>query len=348
MFFASAVVAVSLLSFVAPLFSRMPVVSAQGAEPTQDAPIIRWYQGSSTADTVEFFGTTYFRGASGQSFATELLSAMGVASSSVNYQKPSDFFDGEDMQLVAFLDRHRLREETGWKAAFDVRQMAQAVRHHGFASFDIDVCPLISADVTYERDVDAAYEGCKSWTIDAADTMSTSAPIVVVEHPTSSFYRQLLAYIVGGSLVFSGLLVAATMWLRHASMRQLGGGNLAICVIAVFLAAGAATTTAGVLLFGVGSVDDVLIAHGWGWRQHAFLVLGPGLVTALPFLLSSIVIVRAKPREVSAPQASTIGGVPYWMVQDIAEQPATAPLPLRPTQQPSPPPSSPSPWDPPK
>jgi hypothetical protein len=122
----------------------------------------------------------------------------------------------------------------------------------------------------------------------------------------------------------------------------------------VGLGAGTVTTTAGVFLFGVGSVDDVLLVHGWGWRQHVFLVLGPGFITGLPFLLSSIFVVRAKARPVVVPRVTAVGGVPYWMMADAGGQPSSSqPSPnLPPAQQPQQPADSPqqpnsSPWDPP-
>jgi hypothetical protein len=362
-FFAVTLAAVSLLSVVTPLLLKFPAANAQSADvPSGDlnvgAPVIRWYQGSSEADTVEFFGTSYFRGPMGRPFATELLAAMGIDRSGVSIHEPDDLFDDEDAQLVAYLDAHWLQKNAHWQGAFNVQEMARSAMTRGFSTFDVDVCALVGADVRYVRDVDTAYDECQSWTIQASDAAKSTDSITIAEHPDASFYRELLAYVVGGSLILSGLLVAAMMWWRNKSLKQLGGANLALCMVFVCLASAAVTITASVFLFGVRSVDDVLLMREWGWRQHTALVLGPGFISALPFLLSSIVIVRAKPRDVAAPKGTTIGGVPYWMVENVE------PMPFSPSQQPvspvpsnveppaapplTPPPSAaPGPWDPP-
>lgn len=359
-FFAVVLATVSLLAIVMPIALKSPLVEAQAdsdgiSKPLpDDEPTLRWVQGSSDVDSAEFYGAAYFGGNAGRQFAGEFLAAMEVDSADVAFDRPSDFFD-DGIELAATFDDHWLTESKGWRGSINVQQMAQAARSRGFTHFGLEVCPLIGADIQYALEPDSDFDDCKGWSFDARSAMQNGGVLTLTESPDKSFYNSLLLYFVAVSVVFSALLGALTVWLRRKYLPTLGGGNLALSAASVFIGATAITTTLGVFLVGVGSVDDVIILDEGGWRQHAWLVLAPSFLTAMPFLLSSILIVMAKPRPLTADRPAAVGGVPYWMV---SQQPAAAPTQSPPTQSWAPPPqeSPPQPpaappqpnhWDPP-
>jgi hypothetical protein len=353
-FFAVTLVAISALSVLFPLLLRSPIVDAQtfsdrlNGVREDDEPVLRWVQGSSAPDTVEFYGSDFLGGAGGQSLASDLLREMGVEQA--EYSLPTDVFD-TGIELIAELDDHWLNETNEWRGEFDVKNMSALARQRGFNSFGIEVCPVIDADVQYSTEPDIEYDNCKGWTFETVPA-SAAGTIVVVEKPTVSFYNSLLAYVMIGSLALTALLAASTLWLRQKSLPTLGSTNLVLSLVGVFLAATAITTTALVFLFGVSSVDAVLLLEEGGWREHASLVMLPGFAAGLPFLVASILIVMVKPRPVTEDRAAAAGGVPYWMVASPqAQQPPPGPgEPQQPQTQPpasSPAASPPNPWDPP-
>jgi hypothetical protein len=358
-FVAATLVAVSTLSVAMPAFLKTAVADAQsfpaGAE-DDPYPVVRWNQGSSSADTIEFFGTSRFSDGDGREFATRLLAGMGIDRSQVTFEEPDGLFNGDDVQLVAYLDDHWL-QATQWKNTFDVPAMAQVAAQYDFNFLDIDACPVVGTDFDFYRDTDLDYDNCKSWTLTTIGSADLDHSINVQAHPDSAFYTKLFVYLVLGTILVGALIVGGTIWLRNASLKTLESSNLVLCLVGVFLAATAVLTTFIVYLASVHTVDDVLVVHEWHWRQHVALVMGPAFITALPFLLSSILVIRAEPRPIGVPKIAAIGGVPYWMTQR-APQPQPSPPPQAPAQQWMPPPqqpppptsepsSHPNPWDPP-
>jgi hypothetical protein len=346
-FVALTLAAVSMLSVAMPVALESPRLSAQSFGSRDDTfreeePTVRWLQGSSADDEVEFLGSDEFRGSGGQQFARELLAAMGASTTDVSFHRPDDLFD-EGIELSARLPQHLLDEQNGWRATIDVQAIAAAMQTRGFTAFDIDLCTVIGADIDYPVPSEMQYDDCESWFFRTAEAVRTGGVLSVVEDPSAAGYNGIVLWLAIGSLVATVVLTASTVALRRKRLPELGGANLVIASVGVMVAAAAITSTAGVFAASVGSVDDAVLAGGGGWKHHVTLVMLPAFVTALPFLLPAIAIVLAKPRTLKSEQTTAAGGVPYWMMAPGAQQPGTASTPAAPPQPAAPPTAMPPP-----
>jgi hypothetical protein len=355
LFFAFTLATVSALAVMLPVALQSPVADAQtntfGNDFRDEEPTVRWLQGSSQKDAVEFLDTDEFRGGEGQEFARDLLTALGIDTLGVTFHRPDDVFD-EDVELRAELPEHVLTKANDWRANFDVEAVASAMQSRGFSAFDIDICTIIDVGIEYVEPAEIEYDDCASWRFRTADAVRNGGVIAIAEDPTSGPYNRIVLWVVLVSVVLAAVFTALTVVLRRKSLQELGGANLSISLIGVFLAASAVTFTAVTFVAGVGSVDEVLLVENGGWREHVVLVMVPSLATALPFLLPAIVIVLAKPRSVQSESSGTTGGVPYWMTAPPQGVPQPQPAPWQPGPPSAPPqpptdPSSPDRWDPP-